>query len=194
MVAKIMLAGLGVTSALNVGASPRVNTRATGVNMADIIDTAKSLQGPDIFWGSEGPMVGKEESEIKGYDNFGKFVAAVEAAGLTDALKGAGPMTVLAPSDSAFDNFQGEITADILKYHVIPQKVTTSTMGSDLPTLQGGTLKYRRFARKDFLDSAMVGVKSAGPSKSQNWPSDVECDNGVIHSIDTVLVPGAFTE
>ena len=49
----------------------------------------------------------------------------------------------------------------------------------------------RRF-RKTFLDGAMVGNKSAGPSKSQNFPCDVECSNGVIHSIDKVLTPGGY--
>ena len=160
--------------------------------MADLLDTVKSMQGPEIFWGSEGVALGHEESEIKGYDNFGKLAEAIEKLGLADTLKGSDKFTLLAPSDSAIESFQGEITADIIKYHLIPGEVTTSTIGADQKTLQGGTLKYRRFARKDFLDSAMVGVKSAGPSKSQNWPSDVKADNGVIHSIDTVLVPGAF--
>merc|ERR1711924_330759 len=110
-----------------------------------------------------------------GYDNFGKFVAALKDAGLDKTLSGAGPYTVFAPSDQAFEDFQGTVTADILK------------------TLQGDSLKYGRRFRKTFLDGAMVGNKSAGPSKSQNWPCDVECSNGVIHSIDKVLAPGAYT-
>ena len=43
-----------------------------------------------------------------------------------------------------------------------------------------------------WLDYAIIGLKSEGPSKSSNWPADVECDNGIIHAIDTVLVPGAY--
>ena len=46
--------------------------------------------------------------------------------------------------------------------------------------------------RKNWLDYAIIGLKSEGPSKSSNWPADVQCDNGVIHAIDTVLVPGAY--
>ena len=47
--------------------------------------------------------------------------------------------------------------------------------------------------RKNWLDNAIVGLKSEGPSKSASWPSDVEADNGIIHGIDSVLIPGAYT-
>ena len=47
-------------------------------------------------------------------------------------------------------------------------------------------------AKRPRIDYAIIGLKSEGPSKSSNWPSDVECDNGIIHAIDTVLVPGAY--
>merc|ERR1712087_1054988 len=97
-----------------------------------------------------------------------------------------GEYTLLAPANSAFDKHNNEvgtpITADVLKYHVIEGK----------KTLDGGTLTaYRKF-RKNWLDGAIIGLKSEGPSKSSNWPSDVECDNGIIQAIDTVLVPGAY--
>merc|ERR1712094_15624 len=85
--------------------------------------TAASLQGPEIFWGSEGVELGHEESEIKGYDNFGKFVAALKDAGLDKTLSGAGPYTVFAPSDQAFEDFQGTVTSDAIS--------------GDLKTLQG---------------------------------------------------------
>jgi hypothetical protein len=62
----------------------------------------------------------------------------------------------------------------------------------DQPTLSGGTLTaYRKF-RKNWLDGAIIGLSSEGASKSSSWPADVACDNGVIHAIDTVLVPGAY--
>ena len=84
------------------------------------------------------------------------------------------------------------IDADVLKYHVIEGKKTMDALNSDQKTLNGGTLTaYRKF-RKNWLDGAIIGLKSEGPSKSSNWPSDVECDNGIIHAIDTVLVPGAY--
>merc|ERR1712094_116181 len=78
------------------------------------------------------------------------------------------------------------------KYHVIEGKKTMDALNSDQKTLNGGTLTYYRKFRKNWLDYAIIGLKSEGPSKSSNWPSDVQCDNGVIHAIDTVLVPGAY--
>merc|ERR1711884_833770 len=135
-----------------------------------------------------------DEADIKGYDNFGQLASAIADAGID--LSG-GEYTILAPSDSAFDKHNKEVgtpvTADILKYHVIPGKKSLDSLTVDQETLNGGTLTaYRKF-RKNWLDFAIVGLKSEGPSKSSNWPADVECDNGVIHAIDTVLVPGAYT-
>ena len=160
---------------------------------SDIVATASTLQGPELFWGSEGVELGHEESDIKGYDNFGKFVDALKSAGLDKTLSGGGPFTVFAPTDAAFDDYQGKVTADVLKYHVVEGKIATSAISADLKTLEGKSLKYGRRFRKTFLDGAMVGNKSAGPSKSQNFPCDVECSNGLIHSIDMVLTPGGYT-
>ena len=171
------------------GAAP-----ATALN-ANIVDTLKSLEGPEIFWGSDGVLEGHDESDIKGYDNFDKLVSALEGQGVSSALSG-GTYTLLAPSNSAIDKHNTEvgtpITADVLKYHVIEGKVALDNLTTDQKTLNGGTLtSYRKF-RKNWLDGAIIGLKSEGPSKSSSWPSDIACDNGVIHAIDTVLVPGAY--
>ena len=171
------------------GASP-----ATALN-ANIVDTLKTLEGPEIFWGSDGVLQGHDESDIKGYDNFDKLVSALEGQGVSSALSG-GMYTLLAPSNSAIDKHNTEvgtpITADVLKYHVIEGKVALDGLTTDQKTLNGGTLtSYRKF-RKNWLDGAIIGLKSEGPSKSSNWPADIACDNGVIHAIDTVLVPGAY--
>ncbi|KAJ1638211.1 FAS1 domain-containing protein [Pavlovales sp. CCMP2436] len=170
--------------------------RANAMMADDIIVTATSLQGPVIFWGSEGVLVGKEESDIKGYDNFGKFVAAVESAGLTATLKGAGPFTVFAPTDAAFADFggvpAGMTLADVLKYHVVSGKMSTSDISGDLKTVQGNSLTYGRRFRKTFLDYAKVGIESEGASKGGNYPKDIECSNGMIHAIDCIMVPGAY--
>ena len=171
------------------GAAP-----ATALN-ANIVDTLKTLEGPEIFWGSDGVLEGHDESDIKGYDNFDKLVSALEGQGVSSALSG-GTYTLLAPSNSAIDKHNTEvgtpITADVLKYHVIEGKVALDNLTTDQKTLNGGTLtSYRKF-RKNWLDGAIIGLKSEGPSKSSNWPADIACDNGVIHAIDTVLVPGAY--
>merc|ERR1719201_1059470 len=118
------------------------------------------MEGPEIFWGSDGVLLGHDEADIKGYDNFDQLAAALSKEGVD--LSG-GEYTLLAPANSAFDKHNNEvgtpITADVLKYHVIEGKKT------------------------------MDALNTEGPSKSSNWPSDVECDNGIIQAIDTVLVP-----
>lgn len=180
-------------SAFSAPTGLRAAVRSSNVVMAeDIVTTLTKLQGPVIYWGSEGTLSGHEESDIKGYDNFGSLCGAVVKAGLADTLKGPGPFTVFAPTDAAVADFKGEITADILKYHVVAGKVKLADIQGPLKTVQGNSLFYGRRFRKTFLDSAMIGITSSGASKGQVYPSDVECSNGIVHAIDCVLVPGAY--
>ena len=193
-----MLVLVSAAPGLLVGAAAPAPARASAVRMADdIMTTLGKLEGPEIFWGSAGVALGYDESDIQGYDMFDKLVSALEGAGLADTLKG-GEYTLLAPANSAFDkhaeNSGAAVTADALKYHVIEGKVPQGSIAGDLKTLNGGSLTYGRRFRKTWLDNAIVGLKSEGPSKSSNWPCDVECSNGLIHAIDTVLIPGAYKE
>jgi uncharacterized surface protein with fasciclin (FAS1) repeats len=174
--------------------SPSILPRPASALSASIVDTVGTMNGPEIFWGSAGVMEGHEESDLKGYQKFEMLAAALKKEGIDLAD---GEYTLLAPPDTAFEKHNAEvgspITADVLKYHVIKGKKTLDQLNEDQPTLQGGTLtSYRKF-RKNWLDYAVCGLQSEGPSKSSNWPKDVECDNGYIHAIDTVLVPGAYT-
>jgi uncharacterized surface protein with fasciclin (FAS1) repeats len=153
---------------------------------ANIVDTVANLQGPGVVWGAEGIAVGKEESELRYYDNFGSFIEAVKAAGLVDALSGPGPFTVFAPTDSAFAAYKGPLTAEVLMYHVVPSKIASGSINGPMATLQGNTLTYERKFRKTFVDDAIIGQISFG---STPFPSDVECDNGVVHTISVVLDP-----
>ena len=189
---KLFLAATLLSSA--AAFAPAASSRQNTALSASIADTIAALEGPEIFWGSEGVAAGFDEADIKGRDNFTKLAAALAAEGVDLS---SGEYTVLAPSDSAFEKHENEvgtpIDAAVLKYHVIEGKKDLDGLTTDQETLNGGTLTaYRKF-RKNWLDFAIVGLQSEGPSKSSSWPANVECDNGMIHAIDTVLVPGAYT-
>jgi len=122
--------------------------------------------------------------------SFTTLVTAVKAAGLVDTLKSDGPFTVFAPTDEAFAKLPAEtltaVLADkakltaILTYHVVAGKVMAKDVvglnGKTATTLQGGTLKV----------DTTHGVKIGGATVTK---TDIECSNGVIHVIDTVLLP-----
>ena len=123
---------------------------------------------------------------------FKTLATALEAAGLIDALKGPGPFTVFAPTDEAFAKLPAGTLETLLKpenkeklkavllYHVVPGNVTadqvTKLNGRSVKTLQGGSVKVRT-AHGVRVDDAKV------------TQTDVKASNGVIHVIDTVLMP-----
>ncbi len=128
--------------------------------------------------------------------SFTTLAKALEAAGLIDALKGDGPFTVFAPTDAAFAKLPAGTIASLLKpenkeklqaillYHVVPGKVTAADVmklnGRQVKTLQGGMFKV----------STKHGVRV---DKSNVTQTDIGASNGVIHVIDTVLMPPAST-
>jgi uncharacterized surface protein with fasciclin (FAS1) repeats len=123
--------------------------------------------------------------------SFKTLVAAVTAAGLGETLKSAGPFTVFAPTDEAFAKLPaGTVEAllkdipklkGILTYHVVSGKVMAADVvkmdGKSAKTVQGSDVKI----------STTGGVKLNGTSTVTK--TDIECTNGVIHIIDTVILP-----
>lgn len=123
---------------------------------------------------------------------FKTLIAAVDAAGLTETLKGKGPFTVFAPTDAAFAALPAGTVesllkpenkaklASILTYHVLPGKVTSSqlTEGMKAKTVEGA----------DVMVTLKDGPKVNGVKISK---ADIEASNGVIHVIDAVLMPPA---
>lgn len=132
--------------------------------MADIVDTAANA------------------------GSFSTLVAAVKAAGLVETLKGAGPFTVFAPTDEAFAKLpEGTVDSllkdipklkQILTYHVVSGKV----MAADVVKLKSA----KTVEGSDVKIDASKGVKV---NDSTVTTPDVDTDNGVIHIIDTVLLP-----
>ena len=119
--------------------------------------------------------------------NFGTLAAALQAAGLVDTLQGKGPFTVFAPTDAAFAKIpkadldallkdKAKLTA-VLTYHVVPGKVMAADVkAGQVKTVQGSALTVAT-AGGVTVDNAKV-VKT-----------DVVADNGVIHVIDSVVLP-----
>ena len=119
--------------------------------------------------------------------SFKTLVTALQAAGLVDTLKGKGPFTVFAPTDDAFAKIpkadldallkdKAKLTA-VLTYHVVPGKVLSKDIKpGKVKTVQGSELTI-----------ATVGGVTVDGAKVTS--ADVMADNGVIHVIDTVLMP-----
>jgi uncharacterized surface protein with fasciclin (FAS1) repeats len=126
-----------------------------------------------------------------GAGSFSTLVAAVTAADLVDTLKGDGPFTVFAPTDEAFAKLPAGTVEDllkpenkaklqaILKYHVVPGKV----LAADVIKLTSATTVQGQ--------DVGITVNDAGVSvdKAQVVKTDIETSNGVIHVIDSVMLP-----
>ena len=126
-----------------------------------------------------------------GAGKFGTLVAAVKAAGLVETLKGAGPFTVFAPTDEAFAKLPKGTVEDLLKpenksklvsiltYHVLPSKV----MAADIA---GRKMGAKTVQGSDVAVDAISGVKI---NTATVITADIPTTNGVIHVIDTVVIP-----
>ncbi|MEL7048448.1 MAG: fasciclin domain-containing protein [Pseudomonadota bacterium] len=125
---------------------------------------------------------------------FNTLVKAVKAAGLVETLKGDGPFTVFAPTDAAFGKLGNGQLEDLLKpenkaelkriltYHVVPGKVMAADIAgktTDADTVEGQALK---------VDATGDAVKAGDAIVTK---ADIIASNGVIHSINKVLIPAA---
>jgi uncharacterized surface protein with fasciclin (FAS1) repeats len=152
---------------------------AAGLAMAMMLGGSAQAQGKDIV----------DTAVAAG--QFKTLAAALKAAGLIDTLKGPGPFTVFAPTDEAFAKLpkgtveellkpenKAKLTA-ILTYHVVAGKVMAADVVkvTEAKTVQGGAIGVHTMGGKVMVDKANV-VKT-----------DITASNGVIHVIDSVLMP-----
>ena len=128
--------------------------------------------------------------------SFKTLAKALDAAGLTDALRGDGPLTVFAPTDKAFEKLPKGTLATLLKpanreklqailtYHVVPGQLQAAQVlkSKKLDTLQGGSVLISGSRPNPAVNSSRI-VKT-----------DIAATNGVIHVIDTVLIPGNIVD
>lgn len=167
---KLLLASLAVLSIGMIGCSDNDNKNPLQSNnepKLDIVETAAAA------------------------GNFTTLLAAAEAADLVGALKGAGPITVFAPTDEAFAKLpEGTVAAllndkdaltAILTYHVVPGSVMAEQVVklTSAATLNGKDLTITVVDGKVMIDDAMVTV------------TDIKATNGIIHVIDAVMIPAA---
>ncbi len=161
--------------------TPRISRRhgfGIGIALLLLVSTPAGAQAPkDIV----------EVAVAAG--SFKTLVAAVQAAGLVDVLKRPGPLTVLAPTDEAFAKIpkadldalmkdKAKLAA-VLQYHVLTGSVTAGDlkMMKDFGTAHGGRIQIG-------LSGATLKINNATVVKA-----DVPASNGIIHVIDTVLMP-----
>eukprot|EP00980_Cylindrotheca_fusiformis_P029880 scaffold24005_cov196-Cylindrotheca_fusiformis.AAC.3 len=154
-----------------------------------VLDTLAALEGPGQVWGADGIAVGKEESDLKGYDGFSKFIDRLKSSGVANEISGNGPYTIFAPVDSAVEIYEknfGPFDAEVCKLHIVPGKIASSQISSTpLPSLAGKDLVYKRAVRKDFVNDVVIGEKTFGPYN--DFPIDIECSNGIIHGVSLSL-------
>ncbi|MFN4297515.1 MAG: fasciclin domain-containing protein [Brevundimonas sp.] len=150
------------------------------------------------------PAAGGTVVEVaQGNPEFSTLVEAVTAADLAGTLNGAGPFTVFAPTNAAFEKIpaadrqalmqpdQREALQGILTYHVVPGRLTAADIASqaqanngaaELTTVQGGTLTLRE-------SNGQWVITDENGNTSTIAMADVAASNGVIHAIDTVVMP-----
>jgi uncharacterized surface protein with fasciclin (FAS1) repeats len=155
---------------------------AAGCNMMSKDDSSMSMDKKDIIDTATGP----------GMTDVTTVVTAIKAAGLVDALKGPGPFTVFAPTNEAFAKLPPGTVDDLLKpenkdklrsillYHV---HAGDAIMAKDVKTMNLSTMNGKSLSVMVDPDGSVM-INNAKVIKT-----DIVCSNGVIHWIDTVLMP-----
>jgi uncharacterized surface protein with fasciclin (FAS1) repeats len=152
----------------------------------------EEVQAPAAVEAPAAPTPGDIVTVASENGAFTTLLAAATAAGLVDTLKGPGPFTIFAPNDAAFAKLPAGTVENLLKpenkdklaalltYHVVPASVASASLSgvSDVATVNGATVK---------IDASTPGtVKVNGATVVA---ADVAASNGVIHVIDTVIMP-----
>ncbi len=180
---------IGFTSCKNSETSNALDSKDLALNVVD--EKVELKETPNIV------------EVAVGNENFSTLVAAVKAAGLVETLSGKGPFTVFAPTNAAFAKLpEGTIPTllkvenkktltAVLTYHVVAGKFDANAVVRAIkanngkftvPTVQGGTLTAT-------LDDGKVILTDAKGNKSTVVITDVPASNGIIHAIDTVVMP-----
>ncbi|KAL3922288.1 MAG: hypothetical protein SGILL_002283 [Bacillariaceae sp.] len=154
-----------------------------------ILKALGNMEGPSICYGHFAKTEGKNELDIKEYDNFDRFKTLVEQTGCASLIQGNGPFTVFAPTNSALDRFDGVFDEETIKTHIIPRDLYSDELEGSFETLSGHTVVCKKQFRKTYVDEAIIGQLDTHTGGTP-FPTNAVCENGVIHAINTVLKPG----
>ena len=186
------IAAVALFGLVAVSCGKKENTEASTETMADTTATTEvAVMEPNIV------------EVASGNENFSTLVAAVTAADLATTLSGDGPFTVFAPTNDAFAKLPAgtvetllkpenvEKLKSILTYHVISGKFDAATVIDAIKTNNNKyTVTTVQGAKIDLsLDGDKVILTDATGAKSTVTMADVAASNGVIHAIDTVVMP-----
>ncbi len=187
------MVGLGAAITLAACEAPQDTAGQTGTDPALEAPTATD---PATEPGTATTAQGNTIVDVaQGDDSFTTLTTALSAAGLTDTLAQDGPFTVFAPTDQAFDALpegtlerllqpeNRDMLIQVLSYHVVPQQLSSDQLdaqdGSQLETVAGSPLLVQ-------TEGPLGGLAVEGASVVD---ADIEASNGVIHSIDQVILP-----
>ncbi len=172
-------------------------TGSTTMPRSQTSGSTMSNPGSTMSTSQTGTSTGKDLAASAGLSsNHSTLLKALVAAGLADRAKGAGPFTVFAPTNAAFDKLPSATLTNLLKpamksqlagilsYHVVEGSVKAAdlTDGQKIKTVTGGTLTVSK-------QGDTVMIKDAKGGSATVTMADIEATNGVVHSIDSVLMP-----
>jgi uncharacterized surface protein with fasciclin (FAS1) repeats len=189
----LMIAGVSAAALLALSAC----------NSEEPADPAAMTADPAMEQDSMPAEGGTVVEVAQGNPEFSTLVEAVTAADLAGTLNGAGPFTVFAPTNAAFDKIpeadlqalmqpdQRETLQGVLTYHVVPGRIMAADIASqaeagggevELTTVEGGVLTLRE-------DNGQWVITDENGNTSTIAMADVAASNGVIHAVDTVVMP-----
>jgi len=165
-----------------------INELGMDMRPSDILGVLGTLEGPSISYGHFARLDNKKPTDIKEYDNFDFFKDCIDQAECTKLLRGNGPFTIFVPTNSAIENWDGIMSEEVIKAHIIPKDLYSDELVGTFEALGGNTLTCKSQFRKLYVNQALIG-QFDNHSGGTPYPTNVICENGVIHTINTILTP-----
>lgn len=193
-----------LNTALLAGLSALALSACSGTEKAETADDTTVVQDEPMAPDSMAPAATGDQTIVEMAQNnsdVSTLVSAVTAAGLGETLSGPGPFTVFAPTNAAFAKVDkgamGDLMqptnkaqlAEVLKYHVVSGRVTTADLAKMIKDGNGtATVKTMNGTLMAMMDGDKIVLTDAKGMKSTITGADMAASNGVVHTIDTVVM------